>query len=75
MKVKGGGKIINILSSVIYKPQKSMVSYMTGKFGLLGMSRSMAVELSAFNITVNSVSPGMTDTELIAHIPDNIKRP
>lgn len=74
MKAKGGGKIINILSSIIYKPQKSMVSYMTGKFGLLGMSRSMALELSAFNITVNSVSPGMTDTELIAHIPDNIKK-
>lgn len=74
MKKKGRGKIINLLSSIIYKPQKSMASYMTAKFGLLGMSKSMALELAPFNITVNSVSPGMTDTDLIAHLPDNIKK-
>ena len=71
MKKKGRGKIVNILSSIIYKPQRSMASYITAKFGLLGMTKSMALELAPFNITVNSISPGMTDTALMAHLPDN----
>jgi len=74
MKKKGRGKIVNILSSIIYKPQRSMASYITAKFGLLGMTKSMALELAPFNITVNSISPGMTDTALMAHLPDNVKK-
>ena len=74
MKRKGGGKIINIVSSIIYRPQKSLSSYMTAKFGLMGMSKGMALELATFNISVNTVSPGMTDTDLIGHIPELIKK-
>lgn len=70
MKKHGNGKIVNIISSLIYKPQKSMVSYMTAKYGLLGLSKSLALELSTFDITVNSVSPGMTDTDLVKHLSE-----
>ena len=66
MKKRGFGRIVNIASiwSKISKPGRSL--YTTSKTGLVGLTRSLAVEHAAANILVNAVSPGFTRTELTA---------
>jgi len=66
MKNRGFGRIVNIASiwSKISKPGRSL--YAISKTGLMGFTRSLAVEHAAENILVNAVSPGFTLTELTA---------
>lgn len=58
------GRIVNISSiwSSITRPGRSL--YTTSKFAVVGLTKSLAVELGAHNILVNSVGPGFTLTEL-----------
>jgi 3-oxoacyl-[acyl-carrier protein] reductase len=64
MKRSGYGRIVNIASiwSVVTKAKRSI--YTTTKFGLVGMTKTLAVDLAPFNVLVNAVSPGFTMTEL-----------
>jgi 3-oxoacyl-[acyl-carrier protein] reductase len=64
MKKRGFGRIVNIASiwSEISKPGRAL--YTTSKTGLVGFTRSLAVEHASSNILVNAVSPGFTLTEL-----------
>ena len=64
MKKAGYGRIVNIASiwSVITKSKRSL--YTTAKSGLVGMTKTLAIELAPYNILVNAVSPGFTMTEL-----------
>mgnify|MGYP003706118831 CR=1 FL=1 len=64
MSKNHGGKIINIASiwSVVSKEHRTL--YSTFKTGLLGLTRSMAIEWASKNILVNAVSPGFVNTEL-----------
>jgi 3-oxoacyl-[acyl-carrier protein] reductase len=63
------GKIIMITTQSIETPNKGWLPYITAKSALNGFSKALAMELAPFNITVNMVSPGMTDTSLVADIP------
>ena len=60
------GRIVNIASiwSVITKAQRSL--YTTMKAGLIGLTRTSAVEFAPHNVLVNAVSPGFVMTELTA---------
>lgn len=64
MKSQNYGRIINICSiwSRITRPKRSL--YTMTKNGLHGLTQTMAIELSKFNIMVNSLSPGFTLTDL-----------
>lgn len=64
MKEAGYGRIVNIASiwSVITKSKRSL--YTTAKAGLVGMTKTISVELAPFNVLVNAISPGFTMTEL-----------
>jgi 3-oxoacyl-[acyl-carrier protein] reductase len=66
MVSRGWGRIINIASiwGVITKPGR--VLYTLSKHGLVGMTKTLAVELAASGVLVNTVSPGFTRTELTA---------
>tara|TARA_Y100001968_G_C19451760_1_gene769160 strand:- start:1903 stop:2613 length:711 start_codon:yes stop_codon:yes gene_type:complete len=68
MKRKRYGKIINItsISSQISMPQRS--AYCSSKFGLFGLTKASAVELAEHNILVNSIGPGVTETELTVDV-------
>jgi NAD(P)-dependent dehydrogenase (short-subunit alcohol dehydrogenase family) len=71
MVERGGGKIINI-SSIAGKIGYALRSpYATSKWGMIGLSQSLAQELGRYNIQVNTICPGPTDGErmraVIAH--------
>ena len=68
MKKNKYGRIINISSIWGTKTKEQRTSYTTSKAGLIGMTKTMSVELAKHNILVNSVSPGFTLTELTKSI-------
>ncbi len=74
MKVKGWGRIISTASahSLVASPFKS--AYVTAKHGLLGLTKTAALELAAHGVTVNCISPGYVWTPLVENqIPDTMK--
>jgi 3-oxoacyl-[acyl-carrier protein] reductase len=64
MKNNGYGRVVNItsISSEISMPLRS--AYCSSKFGLNGLSKVCAVEMARYGVLVNSVGPGVTETEL-----------
>ena len=70
MEKQHQGKIINIVSHALESPPANFLPYITAKGALLGFSRALAIDLAPKGIQVNMVSPGMTDTDLIASIPE-----
>ena len=72
MKAQGGGSIINTSSMVSLYGQPSGVGYPTSKFAVNGMTHSLARELGRDNIRVNAVAPGVTRTDMVANLPQEI---
>lgn len=67
------GKIIHINSQYLESPETSLLPYITAKGALMGFTRALAFDLAPKGIRVNSVSPGMTDTEQIADVPERVR--
>jgi NAD(P)-dependent dehydrogenase (short-subunit alcohol dehydrogenase family) len=63
MKNRGQGKIINIGSSSFFIVPPFILHYMTSKSAVVGLTRCMARELGDHNITVNTLSPGLTASD------------
>jgi 3-oxoacyl-[acyl-carrier protein] reductase len=71
MKAGGGGGIVNVVSQVASgSPPANMADYVAAKYALKGLSRALAVEWAGDNIRVNTVSPGLVQTELTEHYPE-----
>lgn len=64
MKKQKNGKIVNISSIWGDKTISGRLCYTTSKSALIGMTKTLAVELAKYNIQVNTVSPGFTNTKL-----------
>lgn len=67
MRRVGYGKIINICSGTVFKGTAGKCHYVASKGAVLAMTRVMAKELGADNICVNSLAPGLTLSEAVAH--------
>ena len=75
MRAQGGGVILNTSSMVSISGQKSGVGYPTSKFAVNGMTLSLARELGPSNIRVNGVAPGVTRTDMVAALPEQMIQP
>ena len=62
------GKIINIASIFGVISKEKRAAYSSTKWGLIGFTKAVALELAPFNIQVNAVSPGFVDTDLTRKI-------
>lgn len=73
MAKKKSGRIVAMLSAVtLGMPPKFMTSYVTVKYALLGLIRSMATEYADKGITVNAISPNMMETQFLDEIDERI---
>jgi len=61
---RGGGRIINIASLNSFMAVPNIIAYTAAKSGVAGLTRSMAVEWSQYNIRANAIGPGWCRTEL-----------
>lgn len=75
MKEQGGGVILNTSSMVSIYGQPSGVAYPASKFAVNGLTKSLARELGKDNIRVNAVAPGITRTEMVAVLPEEMIKP
>jgi len=74
-QIKQGHKtkfIILLTEACIGKPPTGLSDYITAKYGLMGFTKSMAVELAKYNCTVNMISPGMVGTSLLSNFPQKL---
>ncbi len=69
MRDRRYGKILNIASSIALVPTPMMVEYASAKAGVIGFTRSLALELAPFGVTVNAVSPGPIKTAATDNLP------
>jgi 3-oxoacyl-[acyl-carrier protein] reductase len=76
MKKQNSGKIINIASIFGVVSKEKRAAYSSTKWGLIGFTKAVALDLAPFNVLVNAVSPGFVDTELTRRIlgPEKIKQ-
>lgn len=68
MVKRGGGRIINIASQTAIKGAVSLAHYVAAKAGVIGMTKSMALELAKYGILVNVIAPGPIETPLFEGI-------
>ena len=73
MREGGWGRIVNIASTEGLGATKYGSPYTAAKTGVIGLTRSLAVELGRENITVNCVCPGPINTGMTSAIPDQDK--
>lgn len=67
MRARGWGRIVMITSIAAHLPSKVAGAYYgTSKAGLMSLARNLALELGPHGITVNSVSPGRIESEMVA---------
>jgi NAD(P)-dependent dehydrogenase (short-subunit alcohol dehydrogenase family) len=64
MMAQRGGKIINITSGRGVAGQFKAASYSASKGGVIGFTKSLALEVASFGINVNALAPGATDTDM-----------
>ena len=64
------GRIINLSSITGLHGNRGQANYAAAKAGIIGATRTLALELAKRKITVNAVAPGLIDTEMIADVPD-----
>ena len=75
MKDNGGGVIINTSSIVSYNGQGAGCGYPTSKFAVNGLTKSLSRELGKYGIRVNAVAPGVTRTDMVAVLPEEMIQP
>ena len=68
------GKIVNISSFVALAGNVGQANYAATKAGIIGFTKSIALEVARHGITVNAVCPGFTETDMLWQVPENIRQ-
>ncbi len=74
LRAAGGGRIVNIASTEGLGATPQISPYTSAKHGVIGLTRSLAVELGREGITVNCICPGAIRTGMTAAIPEEHKQ-
>ncbi len=67
------GRIINISSYVGQAGNFGQANYGASKGGIIAFTKTAALELAKYNITVNALAPGFTLTDMLAKVPENVQ--
>jgi len=74
MTASSYGRIVNVASTAGLRGYRYVTAYSAAKHALIGLTRSLALELATTGVTVNAVCPGFTDTDLTADAVATIMR-
>ena len=72
MRERGWGRIIN-MSSLANRGNVGQANYAAAKAGLIGLTKTMAMELGRNGITVNCLAPSLINTDIIKTVPEELK--
>jgi NAD(P)-dependent dehydrogenase (short-subunit alcohol dehydrogenase family) len=72
MLAAGRGRIVNVASTAGQRGYAYVAAYAAAKHGVIGLTRSLALEVAARGVTVNAVCPGYTETDLLRASVDNV---
>jgi acetoacetyl-CoA reductase len=67
------GKIIQVSSFVGKMGNFGQANYAAAKAGIIGLTKTVAIELARYNVTANAVCPGFTETDMYTQVPDHVK--
>jgi 3-oxoacyl-[acyl-carrier protein] reductase len=67
------GNIVNISSLCGVRPSPRQVNYASSKSGLIGFTKALALEVASYNIRVNAVAPGFTETDMLDALDEKLK--
>jgi NAD(P)-dependent dehydrogenase (short-subunit alcohol dehydrogenase family) len=70
----GQGRIVNVASTAGLRGYPYVSAYVAAKHGVVGLTRSLALETARHGVTVNAVCPGYTDTDLIGESARSVAR-
>jgi 3-oxoacyl-[acyl-carrier protein] reductase len=73
MMRRRSGRIINLTSVVAFTGNPGQANYAAAKAGIVGLTKSMALELASRSVTVNAVAPGLIDTDMTAVLDEKVK--
>jgi len=74
MIAQRSGRIVNVVSPAAFLGHEGAASYAASNGGLVALTKSLAREVARFAITVNAVSPGLVDTQLVAGVAAERRR-
>jgi acetoacetyl-CoA reductase len=67
------GTIVNISSFVGHMGNFGQANYSAAKAGIIGFTKTAAIEMAKYHVTVNCVCPGFTETDMYTTVPDKVK--
>lgn len=73
MVARGFGRVINIASQLGIKGGRSLSHYAAAKAGVIGLTKSLALEVAEHGVLVNAIAPGPIETPMVAGITDDWK--